>query len=176
MWFADFATAFGISLRGQEQIAASLQAIVLNWPEKEWMHIGLILFYLILKQHSSPLFEQLANGPLSGADLKEKVGGLMNADHQIYLEYRNGSPVSMSTLDVISHYLQLTNTKYSALEISDVLMRKDSMRKDSMRDLVVISLVEGLPYKIRASNNLLPLSEYHDRVSRAGQLRMTDLS
>lgn len=59
--FIYFSRLFGLSLRDQEQIILSLQAILLSWPKKEKVHFVYLLFLLITKHCSTEMFVRFSS-------------------------------------------------------------------------------------------------------------------
>lgn len=54
--FTLYASLFKLSLRDQEQVATVLSAIVLTWKMTDSIHLGYLLFLIMLKQHSDSYF------------------------------------------------------------------------------------------------------------------------
>jgi len=67
--FALYASYFKLSLRDQEQVMTVLYSIILTWEANESIHLGYLLFLIILKQNSNLLFDTF--NELSFSDKKQ---------------------------------------------------------------------------------------------------------
>jgi len=62
--FTVLCNSFNLGLRDREQVASALQAVLLNWPEREAVHLAYLLFLIITKQISIAIFRMLAENQL----------------------------------------------------------------------------------------------------------------
>lgn len=163
--FTEFALAFGMSLRDQEQVAVSLQAVILSWPNGEVMHLPLILFYLMLKQRSSVLYEEVGRKEFGQEDFARRLKEVFEVNRSIVHQIRNGEREAIAAYSLVLEYLRnrwKTSSNFNRLNLNTL----------SLSDRIALALIDGQLHNERANDVPFTISEYYGRVSRAGQLTM----
>ncbi len=118
--FAGYTTFFKLGLRDQEQAVTMLEAIVLVLPNNETIHLGYLLFLIMLKQKNSEAFVRLNETPMKlrksfvTQNFFDKINVDMTVSFEDYRRDRDtglqGAQYSVSSL--ISIYLELLNINY----------------------------------------------------------------
>lgn len=166
--FTIICDSFRLSLRDKEQVAAALQAILLNWPKNEHIHLAYLLFLIIAKHVSTSLFQKLTeNGFNDQSKFNEALSSLFRGDISFKThDFENGgaSVKDRSVLMLLWTYQNLQNLtsrelmgqNYNSIKFPEKIL--DAVTQGYRN--------ETLSGKIEAS----PLSRYVHLVSQAGQL------
>jgi hypothetical protein len=163
--------AFDLSLRDLEQVSASLQAILMNWPENERVHLTYLMFLLCVKQRSSTEFQRLAEmAPYAEKGFRYFIAPLI----------KPGSTVKSRTIDSSSGRFVVSDVpiislfeEYYVLVFLDVTeMMNRSHDSGSHQGMIVSAVTADTPNSWSGSPPKSPLFLYHSRVSQAGQLRL----
>jgi hypothetical protein len=171
--FTAMADAFRLSLRCREQVCLALQAILLNWPEGERVHLPYLLFLTIVKQVSTKLFQDLSEKRF--LNQKTFEDGLSQ-----YLD----PEATFKTHDLVSGQnpyqgTRISEHKISALVFQYHLLTSHKINEMQKRDWNTISFPEKIgnalcqdaPRSYSTAAVIYPVTQnYVARVSQAGQL------
>lgn len=167
--FLALANAFGLSLRDQEQVASTLQAVLLNWPNGSRVHLAYLLFLIIVKQLSSSLFKVILEGrPVDRADLMRKIQVLIGGDSKFRTTTLANQPHAsvvtwVDVSELISHYIALAHTDVKELHNLEPNVIKFPQK-------ITAVLIEDCPRMWSGDSPPSPLAGYATRVSQIGQL------
>lgn len=167
--FTILCDSFKLGLRDREQVAGALQAVLLNWPKNETVHFAYLLFLVISKHISTPLFQKLSeNQLLDVAEFKNAVNTklLNNAKFSTYSTINNGNHASrVSEFEVIE--LLWVYNYYQNKTCKEIL--NSDLNSIKFPDKIGHVIGEGCPRNIDISTRP-PICDYARRVSQAGQL------
>lgn len=168
--FSILTESFGLGPRDQEQVAGALQAVLLNWPSGERIHLAYLLFLIIAKQKSTKLFQDISENRLMDNALFQKMltnhllpeskfktktirndgGGAVDVEHTVLdLLWSYHSVMSRSYSEILKH-------DYNIYRFPEKILRMIS--NDAPRDWQ------------HGKEPINPLAYYARRVSQAGQL------
>lgn len=172
--FTLLCDSFKLSLRDREQVAVTLQAVLLNWPKDETIHFAYLLFLIIAKQISSVLYLKLADKNfkndaefraalnLNDNDLF-KTRSLVSANNGFQDAYSN-SVKEFPIYELLSTYIDLRNKSYEEL-------RKRDFNSIRFPDKIGCAIFQDCPRNYRSDEKPVPaISDYARRVSQSGQL------
>lgn len=168
--FSLYASFFKLSLRDQEQIVIVLSAIELTWQGNKSIHLGYLLFLIILKQKSNILFHKFNEISIDIRstflnDEAEKIGVDRSIEVSTYKLNRDETSrekkYSISIL--IEAYLSLLNKNYD--NISSGHASTEIERK------IISKIIHEFPtqYYVKDAPLKHNLIEYSEFVLRAGQ-------
>jgi len=106
--FSLYADYFKLSYRDQEQVITSLSAICLVWDNDKSIHLGYILFLLIMKHRNSDLFKEFLEESINNKKAfiqnnKERF----DVNESIMFKYiHNGETKEYSMSHIIENYLK----------------------------------------------------------------------
>lgn len=168
--FTILCDSFKLGLRDQEQVAGALQAVLLNWPTGERIHLAYLLFLIIAKQISTFLFQQLADKQLVDSS---KFSGALSTKLRENAKFK--------TRDLVSK-----ERGYEVIErnVLDMLLTYQNLQGRTVKNLWEQNYNSiAFPGKIgsavsqdcsraipQGENPMPPISDYARRVSQAGQL------
>ena len=175
--FSIFSDRFGLSLRDQEQVASTLQAILLNWQESGTkIHLAYLMLLVVAKQTSSPLFSQLiGTGKMELAEFSAELEKAYKHS-KCFVRKRNNreydSPVRTPDeydFDKIVWTYHVAS-KYSYHDISAKL-QNDRLNLYEYPDKIYLSLNEEYNGKTFRSGYepVLSIANYAERVKQVGQ-------
>jgi hypothetical protein len=170
--FSILCDSFRMGPRDQEQVAGTLQAVLMNWPKSETIHLAYLLFLIIAKQMKTSLFQQLAENRLTDSK------GFSDA---ISVHMREST--TFKTKDFSSHDRV---TRIVEHKVSTMLWTYQNILKKSCQDLwkedhntikfpdkILDAIKQGCPGSYPSTEIPYPaISDYARRVSQAGQLIM----
>jgi hypothetical protein len=166
--FTVLCDSFKLGPRDQEQVAAMLQAVLLNWPKDERVHLAYLLFLIIAKHASSGLFQQIAeNRPINS--IQEQLLKLLR--HDAVFKTKDLKLSNEQNYEVLSDKLVLDMLIYyqtaQALTCEQILKRGDNCIIFPGKIAYALSDDFGRNYTRGA---YLKIASYAQRVSQAGQL------
>ena len=105
--FSLYSDYFKLSYRDQEQVATSLSAITLVWDNDKPIHLGYILFLLILKQKNNELFKRFNESNLRNQKsfLKDDLNKIEVNENIKFKSYNSGEIKEYILRDMIQSYL-----------------------------------------------------------------------
>lgn len=172
--FTILCDSFKLGLRDREQVAGALQAVLLNWPKNENVHLAYLLFLIIAKHISSPLFQQLAVSQLIDiSKFRETLSTRLRADAMF----------KTHTLRNDSGYSQTQVKEYPVIELlfayhsysgktCDELHRGD-FNTIKFPDKIANAISQDCPRSYPSgAKPTPPISDYARRVSQSGHLTM----
>lgn len=169
--FTILCDSFKLGLRDRDQAAGALQAVLLNWPKQETVHLAYLLFLIIVKQISSPLFRQLAENQLM--DSTKFMSALNLPDSALFKthsirsdEGSRGSYVKECRVcDLLWQYHSLHN------HTCDELWKREH-NAIKFPDKIGYAISQDCPKSYSsATKPVPPISDYARRVSQSGQLK-----
>lgn len=168
--FSIFSDGFGLGPRDQEQVASALQAILTNWPSNERIHLAYLLFLIIAKQVSTPLFQQLSeNRFVNFSNFDEVLSNVLFPEalfktRDIVSNERGASVTEHKLIKLLWAY-----QSYRSLSYEELSKKGCNVYKFPEKIISVINqdAPHDLPYGIKT---LTPISDYSRRVSQAGQM------
>lgn len=169
--FALYSSFFKLSLRDQEQVVTVLSAIVLIWQSSESIHLGYLLFLIMLKQHSNANFESYIEMPNNGKGgfFRDKIDTLkLDVSRQYQsTEIINRNSFQNQRREVKhSSMVELINIYASLLELS----LEKLYEKRNNNNLVYIKIIDKMISDIQKNNQFIAnLNLYPGLVLRAGQ-------
>lgn len=167
--FTLYASFFKLGLRDQEQVATVLSAIVLTWQSTDSIHLGYLLFLIMLKQHSNSHFYNF----IETINSKKKALINMQAEElniDTSIQYQSTIILSSDAFNrrrEINFYplKDLISTYTSLLD-----MDLDSLYKQNKNILVHTKIIEKMTSEARRNNQTVPnLNTYPNLVLQAGQ-------
>lgn len=169
--FSEMMQAFGMSLRCQDQIAGTLQVVLLGADfnnRKERIHLTYLLLLLICKHSASTLFQALSqrrNEPPFTVELQSKIkhSATFRTDHGFEVEI----------IDLCLIYLNHSNKSIKYIE--DALGDESNPKPNNITDVLLKNIVHDQPTQKRSLKpplkpSALFLHDYCDYVLEAGQL------
>lgn len=166
--FALLSSYFRLSLRDQEQIVSSLEAIVITW-KFEFIHLTYLLLLVMLRHQNNQLFDRFKSG-MDRGEFKKALEEIVD-------------------LTVVFNYIPHSNSRYSqelkTMEVFSVLQGYDMLAKTDLKEIssqeyniydfplgmVKSKLHQELPGSFYPSRKYPPsLLNYSDIVSQAGHL------
>lgn len=169
--FTLYASFFKLGLRDQEQVATVLSAIVLTWQSSESIHLGYLLFLIMLKQHSNIEFDFYIETPNNkkGVFFRDRVDQLkLDASRQYQSTVVINQDSFINGRREIKHSatLELINAYVSLLELS----LEKLYEKSNSNNLVYSNIVMKMIADTKKNNQLVPnLNLYPNLVLQAGQ-------
>lgn len=174
--FSILCDSFKLGPRDQEQVAGALQAVLLNWPINEHIHLAYLLFLIIAKHVSTSLFQQLAENQLvdsskfaEAISTKLRGNSIFKTHDSVNRKdgYSSGSVVKeCKILDLLWTYQSLQNQT-----CIDLWKRDHNTIK--FPEKIITMVRQGCPSSIPSGEKPVPpISNYAHRVSLAGQLLM----
>lgn len=169
--FSEMMQAFGMSLRCQDQIAGTLQVVLLGADfnnRKERIHLTYLLLLLITKHSASTLFQALSqrrNEQAITAELQSKIQH--NTTFQTHLGFE------VTIIELCKTYLNHSNKSIKDLE--DALGDEPFQKQNNITDVLLLNILEDQPttkrdLKQQQKPRHLFLHGYCDYVLEAGQL------
>jgi len=172
--FSGYADFFKLSLRDQEQTVIMLSSITLVWNSNEPIHLGYLLFLIMLKQKSNDMFTTLNETPLSKRDelltpnFFSKVDTDMTVSFKDYgnMSSQRSEEVQYGIISLVKIYLGLVNMTY------DQFQRKQN--NENIRSNLEITVLRKFGNSMQGfvNNTVLVdknLQTYPELVLRAGQ-------
>lgn len=164
--FTTLCDSFKLGLRDQEQVAGTLQTVLLNWPTGERIHLAYLLFLIIAKHISIPLFQQLADKQLVDSS---KFSGALSTKLRENATFKTrdntGGETERNVLDMLWTYQSLRNRACRDL------WEQNSGNTIKFPGKILTAVCEDCPRTVlRGENPIPPISDYARRVSQAGQL------
>ncbi|ADR34548.1 KAP P-loop domain protein [Sulfuricurvum kujiense DSM 16994] len=169
--FTLYANFFKLGLRDQEQVATVLSAIVLTWQMTDSIHLGYLLFLIMLKQSSNNEFDIYIETPNNkkGTFFKDKVDQLkLDLSRQFQSNViTNQNGFYNGTREIKHHSLDgLINTYSSLLEVS----LEKLYEKRNNNNLVYSKIIDKMISDTQKNNQSVPnLNSYPNLVLQAGQ-------
>lgn len=169
--FTILCDSFRLGLRDRDQVAGALQAVLLNWPKNETVHLSYLLFLIVVKQVSSPLFKQLAEKQLM--DRTKFMSALNLPDSALFKTYtiesdegrRSKHVKEFRIYDLLWQYHHLLNTA------CDELWKRD-LNAIKFPDKIGNAISQDCPREYASGTKPVPpITDYARRVSQSGQLR-----
>jgi hypothetical protein len=165
--FSIFSDSFKLGPRDQEQIAGTVQAVLLNWPKGERVHFSYLLFLIIAKHVSTLLFQQLTEKRLvDKAGFTEALRNVLRLDSTFKTHdlENNGTIVKNHTvLNLLWTYQSLARKSYGEI-------LKTDWNYIQFPDKITYMVCQDAPRQWSGSEPPISLSDYARRVSQAGQL------
>lgn len=168
--FTILCDSFKLGLRDREQVAGALQAVLLNWPKGETIHLAYLLFLIVAKQISSSLFQMLAEKQLM--DISNFTQTLKLRDNATFRTRTLGQdryghqPVvdECKVIELLWAYHSLHNQTCSDLW-------KAEYNTIRFPDKVGSVIAQDCPRNYPSSQKPVPpITDYARRVSQSGQL------
>lgn len=165
--YIELVRAFNFGLRDQEQVISSLYAVLLNWPREEKVHLIFLLCLVMTKQKNTSAFQALSQIEHPNKDrFKEVIKSCLNFDAGLQIRARTQSNTGgIKVFDAFFDYFRLSGTSTHA-------MSDDTSRFDPTIFIHPIQqqILKDEYYDRHNPRDIPLLSEYHSRVSQAGQL------
>jgi hypothetical protein len=168
MMFSIMSDSFKLGPRDQKQVAEMLQAVLLNWPKNEFIHLDYLLFLIIAKHISTYLFQQLAENQFSDSAtfttaLASKLKS--NSKFKTHDVVTGGSMVTEQRIvDLLWTYQSISNMTCKELWDRDYNTIK-------FPDKILDAVRQGCPRQYPSSVKPVPaITDYARRISQAGQL------
>ncbi|WP_310440722.1 P-loop NTPase fold protein [Sulfuricurvum sp.] len=171
--FTLYASFFKLSLRDQEQVATVLSAIVLTWQSSESIHLGYLLFLIMLKQHSNTEFDKYIESNKKESFFRDSMDQLklnltikfqsnvVTYEQGVFLRERRIESYSVS--DLINTYFSFLNE-----DLNKLYERKQN------GTFVYSNIINRLVADIQQNNHVTIIADksnvYPNLVLRAGQL------
>ncbi|MDD4912291.1 MAG: P-loop NTPase fold protein [Sideroxydans sp.] len=170
--FSILCDSFRLGPRDQEQVAGALQAILMNWPKGEMIHLAYLLFLIIAKQMKTSLFQQLSENRLSD------YPNFFNAISTHLRESATFKTKDVSNLDrfpTIEEH-KVSNMLWTYQDVLKMTCRdllKEDLNPIKFPEKIIAAVRQSCPgsYSLTESPTP-PISDYARRVSQAGQLIM----
>ncbi|MFA5216424.1 P-loop NTPase fold protein [Sulfuricurvum sp.] len=170
--FTLYARLFKLSLRDQEQVATVLSAIVLTWISSESIHLGYLLFLIMLKQHSNIYFDKYIESNKKASFFRDSVDQLkldLTIEFQsTVITNKNGIHEGIRGIKSLS-INELINTYYSLLDIS----LEKLYERSNNNTLVYSKITNQLLSDIQQNKDVTIIADkpniYPNLVLRAGQ-------
>ncbi|MFY9260217.1 MAG: P-loop NTPase fold protein [Gallionella sp.] len=164
--FTLLCDSFKLSLRDREQVAVTLQAVLLNWPKDERIHFAYLLFLIIAKQISSKLFLKLADKQhLTGSgfgvalNLKFKIKSA-----RLVSGYSENYTGEFNVIELLSNYYDFSNLTCKELW-------EKNFNSFKYPDKIGHEISQDCPRNhLSGEKPVPPISDYARRVSQSGQL------
>lgn len=175
--FSIFADRFGLSLRDQEQVASTLQAILLNWEKSGTkIHLAYLMLLVVAKQTSSPFFNHLiSTGKTDPAEFTAELEKAYKHS-KCFVQKRNNreydssarTPEEYDFDKIIWAYHQAS--KFTYRDISSRL-QTDRLSMYEYPDKIYLTLNEEYNGKTfhSGSEPVLSIANYPERVKQVGQ-------
>jgi hypothetical protein len=170
--FTLYSSFFKLGLRDQEQVATVLSAIVLTWQTTESIHLGYLLFLIMLKQHSNTEFDLYIETPNNkkGAFLKDKIDQLkLDLSRQFQSNVITNQNAFYDRTREIKHCSLdgLINTYSSLLDVSLVKLYE---KRNNTTTLVYSKIIDKMTSDAQKNNQFVAnLNLYPSLVLQAGQ-------
>ncbi|MDH5553459.1 MAG: KAP family NTPase, partial [Nitrosomonas sp.] len=169
--FSIICDSFKLGLRDREQIAKTLQAILLNWTENEKVHFAYLLFLIIAKHKSLSLFHQLAeNQLLDHVKFKKAVKLKGGSFFKTYSVTGNESIRRLKEFGVADllysyHHYQAQTCKK---------LYDGNINSETFPDKIKYEIIQDCPRQWGSGTEPVPnISDYARRVSQSGQLSVS---
>ncbi len=171
--FTLYASFFKLGLRDQEQVATVLSAIVLTWQTTDSIHLGYLLFLIMLKQRSDSYFYMYVDNDKKGSFINTHVDqfdidtSIQYQSNTIDYEFRQSNAQAKSHFiltDLIGFYINLLDKNIDNLYD----MNRQPYR---VKSNIIQKLQSSLPASY-SSQNPPPahnLNMYFSLVLQAGQ-------
>lgn len=114
--FSYFADYFGLSYRDQEQVATVLTAISLTWNNTNKIHLGYILFLIILKQRSNDLFNKYLKIKDPTNKFLNEISEELELNKEMtfpdfWMDSYNRKDADVKFTDIINYYMEIKDIK-----------------------------------------------------------------
>lgn len=169
--FTLYASFFKLGLRDQEQVATVLSAIVLTWQSTDSIHLGYLLFLIMLKQHSTiefDLYIETLNNK-KGTFFRDKADQLkfdLSRQYQSSVITNQNSFTERRQEIKHSSMVELINTYSSLLELS----LEKLYEKRNTNNLVHSKIINKMISDAQKNNHeVANLNLYPNLVLQAGQ-------
>jgi len=171
--FTSMTDAFDLSLRCKGQICVSLQAILLNWPQSERVHLPYLLFLTIIKHVSTKLFQDISESRFMNQKIfEDELARYLNLD------------ATFKTYDLVSGQNPYQSTRVTEHKISNLVFQYHLLTSQKINELhkrewnctsfpgkIGNALCQDAPSSYPTGTVLYPVTQnYVARVSQAGQL------
>lgn len=167
--FTLYASFFKLGLRDQEQVATVLSAIVLTWQTTDSIHLGYLLFLIMLKQRSNSNFYSYTEtiNSKKGAFINTHADEL-NIDRS--LQYQSTKIISSDSFrgrrELTFYPLYDLVSMYTSLLDMDL----ENLYKQNKNVLAHSKIIEKMILEARRNNQTVPnLNTYSNLVLQAGQ-------
>jgi hypothetical protein len=170
--FSILCDSFRLGPRDQEQVAGALQAVLMNWPKNEVIHLAYLLFLIIAKQMKTSLFQQLAENRLSDSTKFSDAISAYLRENATFKTHDYSSPERRTRISEHKILTMLWTYQNIVKRTCQDLWREDH---DSIKfpDKIIAAVTQSCPNSYSPADiPSPPISDYARRVSQAGQLIM----
>ena len=170
--FTILCDSFKLGLRDREQVAGTLQAVLLNWPENEKVHLAYLLFLIIAKHISSPLFQKLADNLLMGvSEFHEALANKILINAKFNTLSISGDNAIASQLKVC-RVVDMLFSYHSYQHKTCTELWQGEFNAIKFPDKIGHAICLDCPTNYRGTPSP-PISDYARRVSQSGQLKVS---